>query len=228
MAQQLIDLGTVANDGTGDNLREGGEKINENFTELYALDDHFKGVYATDAALTSAHPAAAEGDYAYVDAGLGNPVELWIWDEDDTEWIQSGTGGTVTSVAGTTNRITSSGGVTPTINIDAAYDAAVLAAAVAALPNGLPAVDTTGTAIQFDVPKTYGSVATPETGNITLNSTGFVKGMVQVLLHNHSSIPTFGSEFKKIGGAYIVGVKNSIYMHSISTTLIEYTVSQEG
>jgi len=35
MAQQLIGLGTIGNDGTGDNLREAGEKINENFTELY-------------------------------------------------------------------------------------------------------------------------------------------------------------------------------------------------
>lgn len=36
MAQQLIGIGSVANDGTGDPLRTGGNKINENFTELYA------------------------------------------------------------------------------------------------------------------------------------------------------------------------------------------------
>ena len=35
MAQQLIDVGSVANDGTGDTGRDGGIKINENFTELY-------------------------------------------------------------------------------------------------------------------------------------------------------------------------------------------------
>lgn len=35
MAKQIIDLGTVANDGTGDPLRDGGDKINDNFTELY-------------------------------------------------------------------------------------------------------------------------------------------------------------------------------------------------
>ena len=32
---QSISLGTVANDGTGDNLRVGGQKINENFLDLY-------------------------------------------------------------------------------------------------------------------------------------------------------------------------------------------------
>ncbi len=36
MAQQLIELGVVADDGTGDTLRDGGEKINDNFSELYA------------------------------------------------------------------------------------------------------------------------------------------------------------------------------------------------
>lgn len=35
MAKQLLALGTTANDGTGDSLRAGGTKVNENFTELY-------------------------------------------------------------------------------------------------------------------------------------------------------------------------------------------------
>lgn len=39
MAKQTINLGTVAGDGTGDTLRVGGDKINDNFTELYDADD---------------------------------------------------------------------------------------------------------------------------------------------------------------------------------------------
>ena len=35
MAKQTINIGTVANDGTGSNLRAGGTIINDNFTELY-------------------------------------------------------------------------------------------------------------------------------------------------------------------------------------------------
>ena len=35
MAKQALDLGTVANDNTGDTLRAGGDKINDNFNELY-------------------------------------------------------------------------------------------------------------------------------------------------------------------------------------------------
>ena len=40
MGKQVVFRGTAANDGTGDNLRLGAQKINENFTELYtALGD---------------------------------------------------------------------------------------------------------------------------------------------------------------------------------------------
>jgi hypothetical protein len=36
MAQELINIGAVADDGTGDTIRRSGIKINNNFTELYA------------------------------------------------------------------------------------------------------------------------------------------------------------------------------------------------
>jgi len=35
MAKQIVGLGTTPNDGTGDNLRIAGAKVNDNFTELY-------------------------------------------------------------------------------------------------------------------------------------------------------------------------------------------------
>ena len=38
MAQQTINIGSVANDGTGDPLRNAFAKVNENFTELYSDD----------------------------------------------------------------------------------------------------------------------------------------------------------------------------------------------
>ena len=40
MAFQILELGTAADDGTGDSLRVGGDKINDNFVEIYtALGD---------------------------------------------------------------------------------------------------------------------------------------------------------------------------------------------
>ena len=48
MAQELINIGAQADDGTGDTIRNSGRKINANFTELYAFpvvsaDIKFKG-----------------------------------------------------------------------------------------------------------------------------------------------------------------------------------------
>ena len=37
MAYQSLEIGTAANDGTGDTLRAGGDKINDNFSEIYTL-----------------------------------------------------------------------------------------------------------------------------------------------------------------------------------------------
>ena len=35
MARQTVNIGATANDGTGDSLRIGGDKVNDNFGELY-------------------------------------------------------------------------------------------------------------------------------------------------------------------------------------------------
>lgn len=48
MAQQTINIGTVANDGTGDPLRTAFDKANDNFTDLYA------GAGVADNSITSA------------------------------------------------------------------------------------------------------------------------------------------------------------------------------
>ena len=58
MAQQIINIGTSANDGTGDSLRSAFDKSNDNFNELYTagaagsnldLSDNDIGVIASDA-----------------------------------------------------------------------------------------------------------------------------------------------------------------------------------
>jgi hypothetical protein len=94
-------------------------------------------------------------------------------------------------------------------------------------PVGLARVAATGTVISFAVPQKYGSVATPETGNITYSTTGLVLGMYQMLLHNHSSTPTMPSEFVIVWGGYVVNVLNTIRMEVIESNYIEVTISQE-
>ena len=45
MAKQTINIGSAANDASGDTLRAGATKINENFTELYTADTTFTVSY---------------------------------------------------------------------------------------------------------------------------------------------------------------------------------------
>lgn len=88
------------------------------------------------------------------------------------------------------------------------------------------ATPSTGTAIAFDKFRSYG-VSSPETGNITLNSAGLLAGVTQLVIHNNSSEPTFGAEFKIISGAYVTGEDNYIFCHAVSSSLILVTISQE-
>lgn len=74
--------------------------VNKKVAKSAVGDAHFLGVYTDETALTTAHATAESGDYAYVDAGVGNPVQMWIWDDDDSQWIQSG------SVAGRVRTVT--------------------------------------------------------------------------------------------------------------------------
>lgn len=52
-------------------------------------DQHNLGWYATESALTTAHPTASDGDYAIV----GDTDTVWVWDGDTTAWVDSGAGG---------------------------------------------------------------------------------------------------------------------------------------
>jgi hypothetical protein len=80
MAKQTINIGTVANDNSGDTLRDSFDKVNDNFDEVYgagglvAVDTTFKTaaftaeanntyfVNVNSGAITVTFPAATTGD----------------------------------------------------------------------------------------------------------------------------------------------------------------------
>jgi hypothetical protein len=70
MAYQAIGIGSSANDGTGDNLRVGADKVNDNFVELYTL-------FGTGTALTSGISADAN-DVTFTGASANA-----VWDKSD-------------------------------------------------------------------------------------------------------------------------------------------------
>jgi hypothetical protein len=61
MAKQTINIGTTANDGTGDPIRAAFEKVNDNFTEIYTANtgtntgDQDLSAYATTAAVAAGY-----------------------------------------------------------------------------------------------------------------------------------------------------------------------------
>ena len=63
----------------------------------------YLGLYASLVALQTAHPTAAAGQYAQVDAGIGTDTSIYLWDADDADWIEVGSGGVATwgAIAGT-------------------------------------------------------------------------------------------------------------------------------
>ena len=52
MAKQALGIGAAANDNTGDTLRDGGDKINDNFNEIYSAIGN-----GTDLNVAVANPA---------------------------------------------------------------------------------------------------------------------------------------------------------------------------
>jgi len=76
MAFQSIEIGTAANDGTGDTLRAGGDKINDNFSEIYTLlgtgTALTSGISATSSVVSLSNPTVT-GVASFADGTAGAP-----------------------------------------------------------------------------------------------------------------------------------------------------------
>lgn len=81
MAQQVINIGAAANDGNGDPLRDCFDKINDNFTELYARGPAGANFDLTDNDIAATN---SNGGINLVPNGTGKIVI-----EDDSITIQT-------------------------------------------------------------------------------------------------------------------------------------------
>lgn len=84
MAKQTINVGTAANDGTGDPLRNALVKANENFDELYIV----AGKVAL-AETTANRPTVTQADdgLPFFDTTLGKPI--WALSTSATGWVDA-------------------------------------------------------------------------------------------------------------------------------------------
>jgi hypothetical protein len=104
--------------------------------KLSGLDDnHFKGKHLSLAALQIAHPTASEGDYAYVDAGVGEDSQHYIWDSSDSSWVLSGSVVTAETPASIKSKYESNA------NTNSFTDAEKLAVATNSAKRSYPLVD---------------------------------------------------------------------------------------
>jgi hypothetical protein len=103
MAKQTINIGTSANDGTGDPLRTAMDKTNDNFTELYngaggvadgavttakLADDAVDSAKITDGAIDTVHIADDQITYAKMGAEFTTAAAL---SGTDVDWATAQT-----------------------------------------------------------------------------------------------------------------------------------------
>lgn len=248
MAQQHINVGTVANDGTGDPLRTAFQKTEANFDELYAAlpvsDPTLQEV------LDQGSTASISTEQEVIVTGAGHSGFARLHPSQGHEWQYTDNGTSLEStmalndngfaVVNNLNDVRFEVNTTQVEILNGPLDMGSqkvksLAAATAngeavryeQVTNGLEPANVTGTAISFAVPQIYGSDGSPETGNITVVTTGLIRGTTQLLIHNNGSAPTFGSPIKIISGAYVTGELNYIMLLAVSATSVLVTITQE-
>ena len=82
MAKQTINVGTVANDGTGDNLRDSFIKTNDNFSEVYSgvatVVRNYTPVDSKGASGDLAGQIARDASYIYIcTADYDGTTDIW-------------------------------------------------------------------------------------------------------------------------------------------------------
>lgn len=61
--------------------------LQESKLDVVDYVQHFKGVFSSFSALTTAIPVASDGDYAHIDSGAGFDRMAAIWDSSDIKWV---------------------------------------------------------------------------------------------------------------------------------------------
>ena len=106
MAYQSIGLGTTEGDGTGDTLRLGGDKVNDNFVEIYTLlgtgSALTSGISASSSVVTLAGPSIT-GVASFADGSVSAPSITNTGDSNTG--IYFGAADTVNVTTGGTKRI---------------------------------------------------------------------------------------------------------------------------
>ena len=241
MAQQLIGIGTTANDGTGDPLRSAFDKSNDNFTELYGKPDlslatNTLTLTKPDGTTDTVDLAPYLDDTAIVSASIdGSGIVTFVNSDtstftldlssllDDTNLITSVDGGTGLEVDTTT------GDVTVSIS-DGGVDTLQLADDGVTYDKMAEEFTTAAVISASDVDFSSAAVFTKTiSGNTTLTFSSVETGMVKDLVITGAYTLALPASVKTITGTYDGSVGNLIQIVSTNGSTEQLaTISQEA
>lgn len=202
MAKQVINIGTTANDGTGDPLRSAFDKVNDNFTELYTDD-------------TGDVDSIIAGTGIAVDAATGN-VTVTNSAPDQTVAL---TGGTSITTSGTYPNFTITNDAPNATHTGEVTGSAALTIANDIITHAKLGAEftTTGavtTALDFGANQVFTKTMGSDT-TFTYSNVGI--GMVKDFILTGSHTPTFPSGTKTVAGTYDGSVSNLIQIVAIAS-----------
>ena len=202
MAKQVINIGTTANDGTGDPLRSAFDKVNDNFTELYTDD-------------TGDVDSIIAGTGIAVDAATGN-VTVTNSAPDQTVAL---TGGTSITTSGTYPNFTITNDAPNATHTGEVTGSAALTIANDIITHAKLGAEftTTGavtTALNFGANQVFTKTMGSDT-TFTYSNVGI--GMVKDFILTGSHTPTFPSGTKTVAGTYDGSVSNLIQIVAIAS-----------
>jgi len=202
MAKQVINIGTTANDGTGDPLRSAFDKVNDNFTELYTDD-------------TGDVDSIIAGTGIAVDAATGN-VTVTNSAPDQTVAL---TGGTSITTSGTYPSFTITNDAPNATHTGEVTGSAALTIANDIITHAKLGAEftTTGavtTALDFGANQVFTKTMGSDT-TFTYSNVGI--GMVKDFILTGSHTPTFPSGTKTVAGTYDGSVSNLIQIVAIAS-----------
>jgi len=202
MAKQVINIGTTANDGTGDPLRSAFDKVNDNFTELYTDD---------------------AGDVNSVNAGTGISVNsttgaVTVTNSAPDQTVAL-TGGTQISTSGTYPNFTITNDAPNATHTGEVTGSAALTIANDVITHAKLGAEftTTGavtTALDFGANQVFTKTMSGDT-TFTYSNVGI--GMVKDFILTGSHTPTFPSGTKTVAGTYDGSVSNLIQIVAIAS-----------
>jgi len=216
MAQQTINIGTVANDGTGDPLRTAFDKVNDNFTELYADD---------------------AGDVNSVNAGTGISVDqttgaVTVTNSAPDQTVSLADGGNI-GISGTYPSFTLTNSAPNATHTGDVTGATALTIADDVISYAKLGAEFTTTDAQGNVSATatldFASkqiFTATMTANTTFSFSNANIGMTKDLILTGAFDPTFPVGTKQIAGTYNGAVSNFIQIVAVANGDYWLSVSQ--